>query len=75
MARQAIFEASVRFFLEPIAEVLEDESVTEIMVNGPDNVYVERRGRLEYTGLTFGSEDALLSAIHNIAQWVESEIT
>jgi pilus assembly protein CpaF len=74
MARQAIFEASVRFFLEPIAEVLEDDSVTEIMVNGPDTIYVERRGRLIYTGLTFGSEDALLSAIHNIAQWVGREI-
>lgn len=75
MSRQAIFEASVRFFLEPIAEVLEDESVTEIMVNGPDDVYIERRGRLHYTGLKFGSEDALLSAIHNIAQWVGREIT
>lgn len=75
MSRQAIFEASVRFFLEPIAEALEDESVTEIMVNGPDHVYIERRGRLDYTGLKFGSEDALLSAIHNIAQWVGREIT
>jgi pilus assembly protein CpaF len=75
MARQAIFEASVRFFLEPIAEVLEDDSVTEIMVNGPENIYIERRGRLEYTGLSFGTEDALLSAIHNIAQWVGREIT
>jgi pilus assembly protein CpaF len=75
MPRQAIFEASVRFFLEPIADALEDESVTEIMANGPDHVYIERRGRLEYTGLKFGSEDALLSAIHNIAQWVGREIT
>jgi len=48
--------------------------VTEIMVNGPDRIYVERRGRLEQTGLSFGTEDALLSAIHNIAQWVGREI-
>jgi pilus assembly protein CpaF len=75
MARQAVFEASVRFFLEPIAEVLEDDSVTEIMVNGPDHIYIERRGRLHETGLSFGTEDALLSAIHNIAQWVGREIT
>lgn len=75
MSRQAIFEASVRFFLEPIAALLEDDSVTEIMVNGPDSIYIERRGRLVHTGLSFASEDALLSAIHNIAQWVGREIT
>jgi len=75
MSRQAIFEASVRFFLDPIADLLEDESITEIMVNGPADVYVERRGRLEPTGRSFASEDALLSAIHNVAQWVGREIT
>jgi len=75
MSRQAVFEASVRYFLEPIAELLDDESVTEIMINGPDDIYVERRGRLEFTGLQFASEDALLSAVHNIAQWVGREIT
>jgi pilus assembly protein CpaF len=75
MSRQAVFEASVRYFLEPIAELLDDESVTEIMINGPDQIYVERRGRLEFTGLQFPSEDALLSAAHNIAQWVGREIT
>jgi pilus assembly protein CpaF len=75
MSRQAVFEASVRYFLEPIAELLDDESVTEIMINGPDKIYAERRGRLEFTGLEFPSEDALLSAVHNIAQWVGREIT
>ncbi len=75
MSRVAIFEASVRYFLEPIAPLLEDESVTEIMVNGYEEIYIERRGRLEYTGLRFPSNDALLSAVHNIAQWVGREIT
>ena len=75
MSRAAIFEASVRYFLEPIAPLLEDESITEIMVNGHNDVYIERRGRLEHTGVRFLSEDALLSAIHNVAQWVGREIT
>jgi pilus assembly protein CpaF len=75
MSRQAVFEASVRYFLEPIAELLDDESVTEIMINGPEHIYIERRGRLEFTGIQFPSEDALLSAVHNIAQWVGREIT
>jgi pilus assembly protein CpaF len=73
-SRQSIFEASVRYFLEPIVTLLDDETVTEIMVNGHRDVYIERRGRLIHTGLSFASEDSLLSAIHNIAQWVGREI-
>jgi pilus assembly protein CpaF len=75
MSRQAIFDASVRFFLEPIAAYLTDESVTEIMVNGFEEVFVERSGRLERTPARFPSEDALRSAVHNVAQWVGREIT
>ena len=74
MSRQAIFEASVSYFLAPISPFLEDDSVTEIMVNGPDQIYIERRGRIEPTSARFPSEDALLSAIHNVAQWVGREI-
>jgi pilus assembly protein CpaF len=75
MSRQAVFEASLKFFLEPVGPFLADESVTEIMVNGFDDVYVERRGRLEHTSARFASDDALLSAVHNIAQWIGREIT
>ena len=45
------------------------------MVNGYDCVYVERRGKLVHTDARFPSDDALLSAIHNVAQWVGREIT
>ena len=74
MARQAVFEASVHYFLEPIGHLLDDESVSEIMVNRYDDVYVERRGKLEHTDIRFANDDALLSAINNIAQWVGREI-
>ena len=74
MSRQAIFEASLNFFLEPIGNLLDDDSVTEIMVNGYNDIYVERHGRLAHTDARFASDDALLSAIHNIAQWVGREI-
>jgi pilus assembly protein CpaF len=75
MSRQAIFEASVHYFLEPIRSFLDDDSVTEIMVNGFDDIYVERQGKLQHTTASFPSDDALLSAIHNVAQWVGREIT
>ena len=74
MSRQQIFEASLDYFLAPIGALLADESVTEIMVNGHDEVYVERRGRVQPTDIRFASDDALRSAVHNIAQWVGREI-
>lgn len=75
MSRETIFEASARYFLQPIIPFMEDDAVTEIMVNGHEEVYIERQGRLERTGAQFDSEDALLSAIHNVAQWVGREIS
>jgi pilus assembly protein CpaF len=49
--------------LEPL---LEDPEVDEIMVNGPGSVLIERRGRLERTDITFGSETELLHVIERI---------
>ena len=70
MSRSTIFEASTEFFLAPVGEYLRDESVTEIMVNGWDRVYIERGGKLELTDASFADEDALIAAVNNIAQWV-----
>src|SRR5262245_49854603 len=74
MSRDAVFEASLDFFLAPIRQYLQDDTVTEIMVNGYSEVYIERRGRLERTDAAFPSHDALLSAVHNVAQFVDREI-
>lgn len=74
MSRETVFESTLEFFLSPIREFLEDDSVTEIMVNGFREIYVERGGRLYETDARFESEDALTSAIHNIAQYVGREI-
>lgn len=74
MIRHSIFEASVGYFFGPIRQFLDDETVTEVMVNRFDQVYIEREGRLEKTSAAFESEDALLSAVHNVAQWVGREI-
>jgi pilus assembly protein CpaF len=74
MSREAVFEASLGYFLSPLREFLQDDTVTEIMVNGFTEVYIERRGRLERTNAAFPSHDALLSAVHNVAQYVGREI-
>ena len=54
------------FGLGPLEDLLRDESVTEIMVNGRDRIYVERDGRLYLTEKRFTSEDHLLLAIERI---------
>jgi pilus assembly protein CpaF len=74
MLRHAIFEASVEYFLTPIRPFLQDDSVTEIMVNRFDRIFIERGGKLEPTEAAFDSEDALLSAVQNVSQWVGREI-
>lgn len=75
MSRTAVFEASLAYFLAPIADALKDESVTEIMVNGPDRIFIERKGKLEQIDARFDDEDALLSAIHNLTQYVGRHIS
>lgn len=52
--------------LGPIEPYLEDESISEIMVNGPDQIYIERGGRLQKGQARFSTEYALLSAIERI---------
>lgn len=74
ISREKIFAASLEFFLDPIKPYLQDDSVTEIMVNGHEEIYIERRGQLEETNARFESADTLLSAVHNIAQYVGREI-
>lgn len=74
MDRESVFSSSLAFFLAPIQQYLEDPSVTEVMVNGANEIYIEQAGQLRATGAFFESEHALESAVRNIAQYVSREI-
>ncbi|MEA2474347.1 MAG: pilus assembly protein CpaF [Thermoleophilaceae bacterium] len=52
--------------LGPLDPLLADPAVDEVMVNGPGEVWVERRGRVEQTGVAFGDEAELMHAIERI---------
>jgi len=52
--------------LGPLEELLEDDSVTEIMVNRYDEIYIERSGRLEKYPLTFTGDRAVMGVIERI---------
>jgi pilus assembly protein CpaF len=59
-----VFNEALR--LGPLEELLADESVTEIMVNGPDKVYVERHGKLELSDCQFTDDASVLAVIERI---------
>ena len=50
----------------PITPLLEDDSVTEVMVNGPEMIYVERGGRIERAGVRFRDADHVMHIIERI---------
>jgi pilus assembly protein CpaF len=52
--------------LGPLEDLLADPSVEEVMVNGPDEVYVERAGRIEAVDARFPDEEELRNAIERI---------
>jgi len=52
--------------LGPLQPLLEDESVTEIMVNGAKNIYVERKGKIHRVPVTFESNDHVMRIIDRI---------
>ena len=50
----------------PIQPLLEDESITEIMVNGPKNIYIERKGKIIRVPVAFESSEHVMRIIDRI---------
>ncbi len=65
--RTSIYNSMRR--LDVLQELLEDENITEIMVNGPDHIFIEQKGQMMETGLVFDSQERL----SDIAQQIASE--
>jgi pilus assembly protein CpaF len=65
-----VFEQTVLSFFGPVKPFLDDPSVSEVMINGYDEIWVERKGKLHRTDARFPNMEALTSAIRNLAQFV-----
>jgi len=52
--------------LGPLQTLLEDDTITEIMVNGPKNIYIERKGKLHRVPITFENNDHVMRIIDRI---------
>ncbi len=61
--------------LEPIQPYLQDPSVSEILINGIADIFVERRGKLERADARFASREDLESAARSIAQFSGKRLT
>lgn len=71
----SVFKAAIRQFLGPIVPFLEDPTVSEILINGPKDIFIEKAGKLSKTDAQFAEEDALRAAVNTIAQSVGRRIT
>ena len=63
--RQDIFNSIKR--LDILQSLIEDDSVTEIMINGYRNIFIEREGKIERYHKTFASKEKLLDVVQRIA--------
>ncbi|MDD0853091.1 CpaF family protein [Halobacteriovorax sp. GB3] len=69
-----VFQDAIRSLLSPISDLLDDEGVSEVMINGPHEIFVEKKGLVFKVENQFSSEDALVSAMRAIAQSVHRVI-
>jgi pilus assembly protein CpaF len=54
----------------PLEPLLRDDSITEVMVNGADRIYIERNGKIEHAGISFVDDAHLLRIIDKIVSQV-----
>jgi pilus assembly protein CpaF len=62
------------FGLGPLEQLLADTSISDILVNSPHNVYIERRGKLERTNIEFKDNEHLMRVIERIVSSVGRRI-
>ena len=72
---QQFFEDSLAEFLKPIAKLLHDPGISEIMINGPSEIFIEMKGKIHRTDCKFENEASLLAAARNISQFVGKPIS
>ena len=70
----SVFKDAIDKFLYPIKEHLEDQGVSEVMINGPSEIFVEKKGLVFKTDSKLHNEEALVSAMRAIAQSVGRRI-
>lgn len=66
----SVFSDAISNFLHPIKDLLEDDNVTEIMINGAKEIFIEKKGLVYKAPNSFPDEESLISAMRSVAQSV-----
>jgi pilus assembly protein CpaF len=74
MIPEDVFAQTLLGLFHPVRAYLDDPTVTEIMINGPGKIYVERRGKIEKVADHFANANALGAALRNVAQYVGKHV-
>ncbi len=64
-----MYNEALRAFLAPVVKYMDDDGISEILINAPDDVWVEQGGRLYRTDARF-TEDGIMAAARSMAQFV-----
>ncbi len=74
MIPEVVFSATLLSFFDPVRRYLDDPSVTEVMINGPGKIYIERMGKLQKVDEVFPNVKSLYAALRNTAQYVGKHV-
>jgi pilus assembly protein CpaF len=63
-------EKYLKLFFEPVRQYLDDPDVSEIMINGPSSIFIEKKGKVQKIDATFTGEVSLQAAVRNVARYI-----
>ena len=66
----SVIAQATKALLKPVVQYLDDETVSEIMINGRDQIYIERKGKIYKVNDHFETDDELMAAIRSVAQYM-----
>jgi pilus assembly protein CpaF len=75
MNNESIFAATIAHYLAPIRPYLDDPTITEVMINNADEIYIEQHGTLQKIRAGFADNEAYEAAVNNILQYTGKSIS
>lgn len=66
----SVFQDAIANLLSPIGDLLKDPAISEIMINGPHEIFVERKGLVYKVPNKFADDDSLMASMRAVAQYV-----
>lgn len=74
MNSREIYAETTRHFLQPVVQLLDNPDVSEVMINGPESIFYESRGRIHRSDCRFPDAASLMAAAENIAEYVNRRL-